>query len=75
MFAIMTLLWKRMYLGSYHGYSEDGRQVAQVGHVIGPSGNSGGWLVHLVHQPEELPERYPDEHAAKAAAEAALAHR
>ncbi|HEY8545987.1 MAG TPA: hypothetical protein VIL36_13105 [Acidimicrobiales bacterium] len=67
----MTLVWKRMYLGSYHGYTEDGRQVAQVGHVIGPNGTSEGWLVHLLHEPEEL-GRYPDEHAAKAAAEAAL---
>jgi hypothetical protein len=75
MFATMTLVWKRMYLGSFHGYSDDGRQVAQVGHVIGPSGTSEGWLVHLVHQPDELPDRYPDERSAKAAAEAALGRR
>ena len=68
----MKLSWKRMYLGSYHGYSDAGHQMAQIGHVIGPSGTSEGWMVHLLRQPEELPGRYPDEAAAKAAAEAAL---
>lgn len=61
-----------MYLGSYHGYDSEGHQLAQVGNVIGRDGTSEGWMVHLLHQPIELPDRYPDEGAAKAAAEAAL---
>jgi len=72
MFATMKLVWKRMYLGSYHGYSDEGRQVAQIGHVIGPDGESEGWLVYLVHHLGELPGRYPTEEAAQTAAETTL---
>ena len=72
MFATMKLVWKRMYLGSYHGYSDDGRHLAQIGHVIGSDGNSQGWLVYLVHHQGELFDRYPTEGAAKEAAETAL---
>lgn len=68
----MKVLWKRMYLGSHHGFSDDGRQVAQIGDVIGPDGVSQGWMVYLVHQQGELFDRYPSEETAKAAAEAAL---
>ena len=72
MFAAMKLVWKRMYLGSHHGYSDDGRHLAQIGHVIGSDGNSQGWLVYLVHHQGELFDRYPTEEAAKEAAETAL---
>jgi hypothetical protein len=72
MFAIMRLRWERMYLGSYHGFSDDGRQLAQIGDVVGPDGTSQGWMVYLVHQQGELFDRYPTEEDAMAAAEAAL---
>lgn len=68
----MTLRWERVYLGSYHGFGDDGRQLAQVGDVIGPDGASQGWMVYLVHQQGELFDRYPTEEEAMAAAEAAL---
>lgn len=67
----MAIEWKRMYLGSHHGYV-DGREVAQVGLVKGPDGKMRGWVAHLVGQTTELPGYHADEAAAKVAAERAL---
>lgn len=68
----MELRWERVYLGYHRGYDAKGHEVAEVGHVIGPSGTSEGWSVYLLRPEGELFDRYPSEETAKAAAEAAI---
>ena len=67
----MDVTWKRVYLGSYHGYVDD-QLVAQIGHVIGPGGESEGWSAYLIHQEWEPFEYLPTQEAAEAAVAAAL---
>lgn len=54
------------------GFADDGRQLAQVAHVLGPGGEDRGWMVWLLHRPRELFDRYPTKELAMDAAENAL---
>jgi len=67
----MEIAWKRMYLGSYHGFVGD-QLVAQVGYVVGPDGEPAGWSLHLVRPEAEPFDYFPSQEAAQAAAEATL---
>ena len=73
MFADMELRWDRITLGRYHGFSADGRCLAQVAVLQGPDGRLTDWMVWLPLEQGELFASYPTAQEAMTAAQSALA--
>jgi hypothetical protein len=68
----MPLRWERKGLGRYTAYSEEGHQLAQIAHIVGPGGADVGWMVWLTLKQGELFDHYPNAEEAMTAAERAL---
>lgn len=68
----MRLIWNRVRLGHFQGFTDDGRLAARVDTLIGTGPDKRGWTVTLVEQQAELFDTFPKYEEAQAAAEAAL---
>lgn len=72
MFVHVALHWERTHAGLFRCFALTGQELAQVGHVTGPSGADWGWMVWLTLEQGELFDRYAGLEEAMAAAEEAL---
>jgi hypothetical protein len=68
----VRLWWEPPNHGLSRGWSPEGIELAQVGHIRSREGEDIGWIVWLTLEQGELFDQFPTIEAAQAAAEAAL---